>query len=355
MTKDLSNINDIPLFFIIGRPRSGTTLLRTLLDAHPNVIVPTECPFILHLAKRYENVKNWDHNTINRFLEDLKRMWLFPITGIDIELLRNDLYSISGIIDYLTICKVVLLNYPKVFDKKDILLIGDKNPGYSVTFPYLYRIINNKAKYILLTRDYRDQFLSLNQTNYDFPYIAIPTKRWRQSIIDFTRISKRQPELFHTMRYEDLVVSPEKELKKVTDFLSIDFDPHVLKFHEHKEDFLKIFPERVLKGDHKNLLYPIKPDKIGIWKQKLKPIQVKIADTIAGQYADKFNYERVYKRFNLFYGIYALPGLMFYFLLKFGYMILRLMPFRIYIRFSRRSVMAYIWNKYILRREYKSI
>ena len=82
------------------------------------MIVPTECPFILHLAKRYKNVKNWDHNTINRFLEDLKQMWLFPITGIDIELLRNDLYSISGINDYLTICKAVLLNYPKVFEKK---------------------------------------------------------------------------------------------------------------------------------------------------------------------------------------------------------------------------------------------
>lgn len=338
-------IEKIKLFFIIGRPRSGTTLLRTLLDAHPNVIVPTECPFILHLAKRYKNVKNWNHKTIDKFLKDLKQMWLFQATNIDIELLRSNLYSISGINDYLTICKAVLLNYPKVFEKKDIILVGDKNPGYSVTFAYLYRIIKNNAKYILITRDHRDQFLSLNQTNYDFPYIAIPTKRWKQSIKDFIRISKRQPELFYTMRYEDLVTSPETELKKVTDFLSIYFDPQVLKFHERKEEFLRIFPEQALKGIHKSLLNPIRPDKIGIWKQKLKPIQVKIADTVAGKYADKFNYERVYNRFNLFYGLFALPGIVFYYLLKFGFSILRLMPFRLYIKLSKRSLIAYFWNK----------
>jgi hypothetical protein len=343
-------IEKIKLFFIIGRPRSGTTLLRTLLDAHPNVIVPTECPFILHLAKRYKNVKNWNYNTIDKFLEDLKQIWLFQFTGIDTELLRKDLYSISGINDYLTICKAVLLHYPTVFEKKDIVLLGDKNPGYSVTFTHLYSLIKNNAKYILIMRDYRDQFLSLRQTNYDLPYIAIPTKRWRQSIKDFIRISRRQPELFYSIRYEDLVNSPETELKKVSDFLSIDFNPQVLKFHEHKEEYLKVFTERALKGDHKNLFNPIKPDKIGIWKQKLKPIQIKIADTVAGKYADKFNYERIYKKFNILYRLFALPGIVFYYFLRFGYILLRLMPFHIYIKLSKRSLFAYVWNKYILKK-----
>jgi hypothetical protein len=50
----------IPFFFILGRPRSGTTLIRTLFDAHPNVKIPPEFPFIPLLARRFRNVKEWD-------------------------------------------------------------------------------------------------------------------------------------------------------------------------------------------------------------------------------------------------------------------------------------------------------
>jgi hypothetical protein len=351
MSQDISNIKDIPIFFIIGRPRSGTTLLRALMDAHPNVIIPIEYPFILNLGKRYKNVKNWDHKTIDRFLEDMKLIWQFKISKIDIEALRNDLYTISGKNDYLTICKAVILNCPRVFEKKDIQLVGDKNPGYSIYFKYLYKITGNKAKYLFLTRDYRDQFLSLRKTIYDFPYIAIPTRRWKQAIKYFIKISKKQPGLFYTLRYEDLVTSPETELKKVTDFLSIGFDPNVLKFHEHKEEFLRMYPEQTLNGIHKSLLNPITPDKIGTWKQKLKPLQLKIADTVAGRYADKFNYERVYYRFNLLYYFYALPGIAFYYLLKIAYSIVRLLPFHLYIKFTKGSPMAYFWHKHIMKQK----
>ncbi|HAL65426.1 MAG TPA: hypothetical protein DCP10_07675 [Bacteroidales bacterium] len=45
------------LFFILGRPRSGTTLLRTLLDAHPQVKVPPEYPVVLQLYKKYGRIR----------------------------------------------------------------------------------------------------------------------------------------------------------------------------------------------------------------------------------------------------------------------------------------------------------
>lgn len=47
------NIADTPFIFIVGRPRSGTTLLRTLYDAHPNVNIPPECQFVVNLYGKY--------------------------------------------------------------------------------------------------------------------------------------------------------------------------------------------------------------------------------------------------------------------------------------------------------------
>ena len=42
---DINKIKELPIFFIVGSPRSGTTMLRTIFDAHPNVSIPLENPF----------------------------------------------------------------------------------------------------------------------------------------------------------------------------------------------------------------------------------------------------------------------------------------------------------------------
>jgi hypothetical protein len=49
--------SQIPVFFIIGRPRTGTTLLQSLLDAHPNVVIPWECQFVLNLYPLTEKLR----------------------------------------------------------------------------------------------------------------------------------------------------------------------------------------------------------------------------------------------------------------------------------------------------------
>ena len=41
------------MFFILGNPRSGTTLLRVILHSHENIIVPPECGFLTWLYKDY--------------------------------------------------------------------------------------------------------------------------------------------------------------------------------------------------------------------------------------------------------------------------------------------------------------
>ena len=64
-------LSSMPLFFIIGRPRSGTTLLRVLFEAHPHVLIPPESPFIISLYKKYGKVTTWDDRVIREFCEDL--------------------------------------------------------------------------------------------------------------------------------------------------------------------------------------------------------------------------------------------------------------------------------------------
>jgi len=61
------------MFFIVGRGRSGTTLLRLLLDTHPKISVAPEAQFIMNLYGKYAGVTEWDDDRILAFYNDL---WL---------------------------------------------------------------------------------------------------------------------------------------------------------------------------------------------------------------------------------------------------------------------------------------
>jgi hypothetical protein len=69
----MENIREIPIFFILGRPRSGTTLLTTLFNAHPNVRIAPEFPILLPLYQKFRKVKDWDEEAIRSFTDHLFR------------------------------------------------------------------------------------------------------------------------------------------------------------------------------------------------------------------------------------------------------------------------------------------
>lgn len=55
----INEIEKLPMVFIIGRGRSGTTLLQTIMDAHPTIITANESPFIINLKQKYSKINQW--------------------------------------------------------------------------------------------------------------------------------------------------------------------------------------------------------------------------------------------------------------------------------------------------------
>ena len=344
----VAEVEKIKLFFIIGRPRSGTTLLRTLLDAHPNVIVPTECPFILQLYKRYNKISNPDKKTIDKIIIDLQKVWLFNYIKIDVELLKKSLYEYSGKLDYLTLCKIIILHYPAVFPKEKIILVGDKNPAYAFKFKKLYKIFKNECKYIQIIRDPRDQIISLRNLKMELPFTATAAKHWAYADKIFNKISQENKNYFMAIRYEDFVREPENNLKEINNFLDIPFNSDVLKFHEKKEEYKKQFSEELLKGTHKSLLNPIKPDKIGTWKNKLTLNEKEIIEIITGKQLRIHNYKTTQIRNPIITYLQALPGISIHYLSITLVRVSYLLPFDLFAKLSRRSLLGYIWFKYIV-------
>ena len=71
--------------FVVARGRSGTTLLRAMLDAHPDMAVPDESHFVVQVARhrdRYELDGRFD---LERFTRDLLDHWAFRRWGLPAE------------------------------------------------------------------------------------------------------------------------------------------------------------------------------------------------------------------------------------------------------------------------------
>ncbi|MFH0896203.1 MAG: sulfotransferase [Bacteroidota bacterium] len=302
-----SDLSHIPIFFIIGRTRSGTTLLRTLFDAHPNVTIPVECPFIGGYYLSYGKRKHWNAQRFERFVDYLMKTRKFSTLNISREQLLSHLLPLAGTVSYATICKTIISLYPSVFPKEEIQILGDKNPVYSLYFRYL-PLIFPEARYIHLVRDYRDQILSTKAVDFEFHNTAIIAYKWKKSVRILERAKKKNPELFHTVKYEDLTADPVIQVQNICRFLNIPYQSSMLSFHEKKEGLEKEYSKYSIETHHKSLIQPINTRKVDLWKNQLSEREINMADQVAGKWSEKMGYDRNYNGFNLIIWFRSLPS-----------------------------------------------
>ena len=304
---EIEKIKDLPIFFIVGRPRTGSTLLQLFFDAHPNVQMPSECMFIGQLYPRFKNIQIWTPDLINDFIEGLKFTYLFTPDKFNLAQIKQDLLSNIQFLDIQTVFRIVIKNYNTVYPKKEIMIHGDKNPFYSQIFHFIFSIFKN-AKYIHLVRDPRDNHISLFNSRIFTPSIAYNTKIWKRSAMVLEAYKKIFPARFYTLRYEDMVTDPEKYLMEICVFLGIPYAPEMLTFQSHSDRFTKVVfaSDFYLKKFHTSILEPVNTKKIGLWKIKLRKRDIISAELMAGKFLELYQYERMYRKPNKFSSFYLI-------------------------------------------------
>jgi hypothetical protein len=270
----LKNESNKQPFFILGRERSGTTMLRVSLNNHPNISIPPESPFIIHLYKKYYGNKNIK---IDEFLIDLKKEPFLHVWNIDYEELSKKLYKTSPP-TFSNYCKTVLNNY----QQKDGVL-GDKNPTNSLFGRQLNKVFPD-AKFIWIIRDYRAQVNSMLKVNFEKKIISSLAKRWVSYNKEIEFLQKNYPKQILLVKYEELVESPEKSYKDICMFLEVAFEHSVLSTSKSKKEF---HPKH-----HKSLEEEINTKHVEEWKNQLTKKQIEICEAIAGNYGAKFGYRK---------------------------------------------------------------
>jgi hypothetical protein len=198
--------------------------------------------------------------------------------------------------DFSTICKTSYLYVKSIFDKAQAKIIGDKNPRYSFFIKNLLKIFP-EAKFIHITRDYRDSTLSfykvkgIRTEKKNAAFLAYRWKYYNKQIIKF---KNKNPDRFFTLKYEDLINFPEKKLREICNFLNVAYFPTMLDYHIKIKEYYNI-SSREFKAIHSGLREPIDNKIIELWKSLMKESDIKQSDMVAGRTAEILGYERKYK------------------------------------------------------------
>ncbi len=284
-------------FFILGNPRSGTTLFRLMLNSHPQIIVPPECGFIQWWHAQYAgwNKNNLNTEDVSRFIHDLKHSKKIETWKLNYSLLQDNIFKHRPA-NYAQLCSVVYLTYAQLHHK-NIKLWGDKNNYYIQHINEIYEIFP-RAKYILIVRDGRDVACSyknltkIKTTSIYKPRLPVEIKKiateWTNNNAQILQFFENYNQQFLRVRYEDIVLNPEIELKKVCAFLNISYHHDMLMYYknnlENEEE-----PQEFLAWKQKTIQKP-DPGNIGKYKQELTFDEIQEFENIAFPLLSKFNY-----------------------------------------------------------------
>lgn len=209
MTRHNEN-NDFAPIFIIGFPRSGTTLLATLLSRHSQIAVPPETRFMEEVADN-----SGDRLTMLARLANSKRC---QDLDLDPDLVATRFANYSP--TYSSLFRVLLESYTVEHNKK---ISAEKSPLHLLHVTTLSKWFP-RARFLLIVRDGRDCVLSLLKVSWAHNDLIRHSAEWRRRMQLARRLLKQQPANIHLVRYEDLVLSTEKELRLAMEFLQQPFE-----------------------------------------------------------------------------------------------------------------------------------
>jgi len=288
-----------PMPFIVGSPRSGTTLLRLMLDAHPQLAIPPETGFVPELARLRGTGTDLRAAFFARITRDqgLEGSWTdFALSAAD---LRAELDAIEPF-DIAAGLRAFYRLYAARFGKPRY---GEKTPLYGRHLRLIAGLLP-EARFIHLIRDGRDAAVSLRRQWFS-PGRLIERQAWYwRRNIERTRRQAAGCAHYLELRYEHLVTEPEAALRSVCGFLELDYDAAMLRhaetaagrLNEHHgriaDDGRTLLASAARRQQQAHSARPPDGSKIGAWRQALRRDEQWRFRLIAGGLLDELGYPR---------------------------------------------------------------
>jgi hypothetical protein len=239
-----------PAPFVVGVGRSGTTLLRLMLDAHPAMAIPPETHFVPAMLDCFSRLRVTPERVLAA-IEAAPQSGL-PESEVDPEALLERLRGIRP----MNAPDSIRAFYTLYAERAGKERWGDKTPRYVTALAKLGRALP-EARFVHMIRDGRDVALSTNRRLVELRGSRpVPAermaKRWRHRILSARRVAQVADRYFE-IRYEDLVRDTEPALRRVCEFVELDYDPAMLDYHERAAERLQEMNRERQRGARRTL------------------------------------------------------------------------------------------------------
>lgn len=212
-----------PAPFVVGVGRSGTTLLRLMLDAHPQIAIPPETHFVSDLIELEGRGAG-----VDRLVAAVVGARTWEDFGLAPDALRETIAGRDAT-DAAGVLRAFYALYAQAHGKPRW---GDKTPGYVKRMRPIAELLV-EARFVHLIRDGRDVAISRRARGMGGSKpVAAVAELWRRRIENARRQAKRLGPRYLELRYEDLVAEPEPVLRRVCEHIELEYAPAMLRHHE---------------------------------------------------------------------------------------------------------------------------
>lgn len=283
-----NNSQKIPPVFIVGAPRSGTTLLRLMLTSHPGVSIPPEGAFMINLAPKYGDLKDL-LPVIDQVLDELYSNKKFLDWGIKKEVLKEEA-RLRKKLNFSEFIELVYRLYAKL-SHPTASIWGDKNPTYFQHTETIHQYFP-EARIVHITRDVRGVYHSRKslidkwKLNPDTLMLAV-TNEWH-ALSDLIARSASDSRFF-TLKYENLVAEPEKQLISLCRWLGIAYDSRMIRYYEENQD-KSLVPKDKLAW-HANTMKATDESVAWAWREKLSGMEISALEYLNYEQLKSLGYE----------------------------------------------------------------
>ena len=268
-----------PPVLVLGVRRSGTTLLRVILDRGPDLAVPDESYFIPQLADRHGATID-----VEAFVDDLRRLPTLREWGVSPEDVRGRLRP------GMPLGPAVAAVYETYAAARGKHRWGDKTPMYMTELPLLERLFPD-ALYVHLVRDGRDaatSFLAMARgivtESWAHPRSAADFAcQWRTEVEAGRALGARVgDDRYLEVRYEDLVQAPAAAVERICAFAGLAFDPGMLAYADEVD---------VSSKPHQQRLAHAPTPGVRDWRSEMGMEDVRAFAAVAGGLLAELGYE----------------------------------------------------------------
>lgn len=272
--------------FIVGTERSGSNLLRLILNAHSEIAIPHP-PHIMR-----------DFSPLLRFYGNLEKLSNFQNLVHDVVMVVNSHFAPWPFV----------VNEEVVFQRAhskrslfsiyctiyDLYLEHTKKKRWGCKSTFMYRHFHEicdqyaGAKFIHLVRDPRAVVASAKKSIFSAYQPQLEASLWlrEQNEIDDLKLADPHREKLMIVRYEDLVENPNVTVPKIMAFLGVSYESQQLDYFQSKEATVL----SQLSESWKNCGEPISRDRIQLYQKELQSAEIELVETITEQKMQAYGY-----------------------------------------------------------------